>query len=119
MIHQPIILKKLKTSRCIFITLAAFSCLMAGCKGKLKDEPPADPATLQSAFASADADTKATIDGIISNINAAHYDGAIVELYKVYQHPGLTPDQQKVVLGVRSFALKKGEEAAKAGTSRP
>ena len=86
---------------------------MAGCKDKYKEDPTVEPASLQSSFASADAATKGAVDAIISNINAMHFEESLTELQKVYGQAGVTPEQQKTILGVKSFVMKKIAEAAR------
>jgi len=111
--NQPTNRKTLKSIRYVFIALAASTCLMAGCKQSYKEDPAVEPASLQSSFASADAATKGTVDAIVSNITAMHYEEALTDLQKVYSISGLTPAQTNAVLGVKTFVMKKIAEAAK------
>lgn len=72
-----------------------------------------DPSLLSKSFANADAATKSSIDEIVSNINAAHYEVALGDLQKLYEQSGLTPDQTNAVLGVNQFVQEKFAESAK------
>jgi hypothetical protein len=111
--NQPTNRKTLKRIRFIFIAAVASSCLLAGCKGKYKEDPVAEPAILQTSFVSADAATKGTVDTIVSNITAMYYQDALADLQKVYSISVLTPAQTNAVLGVKSFVMNKIAEAAK------
>lgn len=89
---------------------------MAGCGHgqKYEQAPSADPASLSKSFTAADAATKSSVDLISSNITAEKYDEALIELQKLYTQPGLTPDQQKAVLGVTTYVHQKEVELWKA-----
>jgi PBP1b-binding outer membrane lipoprotein LpoB len=113
----------MKIQNTLFTAIAAAALVITGCskeqvKTTVDDAKAAvaniDTSKVESAFASADADTKQALDPVIAAVKGADYSGAVTQLKSFGEKFKLTDEQKAAV----DDLIAKAQQAIKDAASK-